>query len=75
MDKQMNITAAKVLRVNPIDKSFVVMANGKELTFNAGNLPLPTVGAAYDIEYTNPSGNPNGPFNSINLNSSKSNIY
>lgn len=63
----------KVIRDNQSGKTFTVMANGKEVTFNAAKLKvLPKVGEIIDITYT---GNPGGPMEAVKLNSSKSNIY
>jgi hypothetical protein len=63
-----------VLRVSAKDKTFTVMAKGKEVTFSFEKQkgPPPEVGKIYDITYTP---NPGGANWSINLNSSRSNIY
>jgi hypothetical protein len=63
----------KVTQVDPATKTFTVMAKGKPVTFHGGNLKsLPKPGDVVDITYTE---NPSGPLESINLNSSRSNIY
>jgi hypothetical protein len=63
----------KVTAVNTQAKTFTAMADGKEVVFSAETLTkLPTVGETVDITYTGP---PGGPFKSISLNSSRSNIY
>ncbi len=65
----------KVTQVDPATKTFTVMAKGKLVTFHGANLKsLPKPGDVLDITYTE---NPNGPreVGSVNLNSSRSNIY
>lgn len=64
----------KVLRVNKEAKTFTIMTKGKVVTLSTEKLkgPPPEVGKIYDITYTP---NPGGPNWSINLNSSRSNIY
>ena len=63
----------KVTAVNNQAKTFTVMAKGKAVVFSAAKLSkLPTVGEIVDITYTE---TPGGPLESINLNSSRSNIY
>jgi hypothetical protein len=64
----------KVLRVNKEAKTFTIMTKGKEVTLSTEKLkgPPPEVGKIYDITYTP---NPGGANWSINLNSSRSNIY
>jgi hypothetical protein len=65
----------KVTQVDAATKTFTVIAKGKPVTFHGGNLKsLPKPGEVIDITYTE---NPNGPgeVGSINLNSSRSNIY
>jgi hypothetical protein len=55
-------------------KTFTVMAKGKPFTFDASELKaLPKVGEIIDITYTQTT--PGGPMKSINLNSSRSNVY
>jgi hypothetical protein len=67
------VMSGKVTEVNNQAKTFTAMANGKEVVFSAATLSkLPTVGEILDITYTGP---PGGPFKSISLNSSRSNIY
>jgi Cu/Ag efflux protein CusF len=67
------VMTGKVTQVDPATKTFTVMAKGKPVTFHGGNLKsLPKVGDVVDITYTE---NPSGPAESINLNSSRSNIY
>ena len=64
----------KVMEVNNQAKTFTVTAKGKTVVFSGANLAkLPKVGEVVDITYTETPGG--GPLNSINLNSSKSNIY
>ena len=63
----------KVTAVNTQAKTFTAMADGKEVVFSAETLTkLLTIGETVDITYTGP---PGGPFKSISLNSSRSNIY
>lgn len=63
----------KVTEVNNQAKTFTVMAKSKTVVFSAAKLSkLPTVGEIVDITYTQ---TPGGPMESINLNSSRSNIY
>ena len=69
------MVTGKVTQVEPATKTFTVIAKGKPFTFHGGNLKsLPKLGDVLDITYTE---NPNGPreVGSINLNSSRSNIY
>jgi hypothetical protein len=69
------MVTGKVMQVDPATKTFTVMANGKPVTFHGANLKLlPKPGDVLDITYTE---NPNGPkeVGSVNLNSSRSNIY
>lgn len=67
------LLTGKVTAVNSQAKTFTVMAQGKAVVFSAAKLSkLPTVGEIIDITYTE---NPGGPMESINLNSSRSNIY
>ncbi len=79
------IVTGKVLSVNPKDKTFTVVANGKQVTFFANKLLLPDVGKMMDIHYIQqtPGGpmeattiqpTPGGTFAVTNLNSSRSNI-
>lgn len=69
------LLTGKVTEVNNQAKTFTVMAKGKTVVFSAAKLgKLPTVGEIVDITYTD-SGTPSGPLESINLNSSRSNIY
>ena len=65
---------AKVTAVSTSDKTFAVISKGKNFVFSAAKLnKLPAVGEIVDISYTeNPGG---GPLESINLNSSRSNVY
>ena len=64
----------KVMEVNNQAKTFTVTAKGKAVVFSGANLAkLPKVGEVVDITYTETPGG--GPLNSINLNSSRSNIY
>ena len=64
----------KVTEVNNQAKTFTVTAKGKAVVFSGANLAkLPKVGEVVDITYTETPGG--GPLNSINPNSSKSNIY
>lgn len=73
VDKDSKVMTGKVLRVNVKDNTFTIMAKGKEVTFFANKLTLPEVGKIMDITYTQTT--PSGPLWSINLNSSRSNIY
>ena len=67
------VMTGKVTQVDPATKTFTVVAKGKPVTFHGGNLKsLPKAGDVVDITYTE---NPVGPAESINLNSSRSNIY
>lgn len=67
------LLTGKVTEVNNQAKTFTVMAKGKAVVFSASKLSkLPTVGEVIDITYTE---TPGGPMESINLNSSRSNIY
>lgn len=67
------LMTGKVTEVNNQAKTFTVMAKGKAVVFSAAKLSkLPTVGEIIDITYTE---TPDGPMESINLNSSRSNIY
>jgi hypothetical protein len=68
-----NVMTGKVLRVKKEDNTFTVMSKGKEVTFFAGKLNLPKAGEIMDICYTPKT--TGGPFTSISLNSSRSNIY
>jgi hypothetical protein len=53
------------------DKTFTVMAKGKEVTFSAAKLKvLPKVGAIIEITYTE---TPGGPMEATTISSSKSN--
>jgi hypothetical protein len=64
----------KVIEVNKQAKTFTVTAKGKAVVLSGANLArLPKVGEVVDITYTETPGG--GPLNSINLNSSRSNIY
>lgn len=64
----------KVMEVNNQTKTFTVTAKGKAVVFSGANLAkLPSVGDVVDITYTETPGG--GPLTSINLNSSRSNIY
>jgi len=64
----------KVTAVNNADKTFAVIANGKNFVFSGAKLgKLPTAGEIVDITYTEPHGG--GPLESISLNSSRSNVY
>lgn len=68
------LMTGKVTEVNNQAKTFTVMAKGKAVVFSAAKLSkLPTVGEIVDITYTETPGG--GPLESINLNSSRSNIY
>ncbi len=67
------LMTGKVTQVDEKAKTFTVMSKGKEVTFSAAELKfLPTVGQIVDITYTQTGG---GSLKSINLNSSRSNIY
>lgn len=64
----------KVMEVNNQARTFTVEAKGKTVVFSGANLSkLPKVGEVVEITYTETSGG--GPLNSINLNSSRSNVY
>ena len=64
----------KVIEVNNQANTFTVTAKGKAVVFSGANLvKLPKVGEVVDITYTETPGG--GPLTSINLNSSRSNIY
>lgn len=68
------LMTGKVTQVDEKANTFTVMAKGKEVIFSAGKLKaLPKVGAIVDITYTQTT--PGGPLESINLNSSRSNVY
>ena len=54
------MATGKVMRVNPKDKTFTIMANGKEVTFSAKEMKtLPAVGDVIDVTYNQPA--PGGP--------------
>ena len=62
----------KVTRVNEKANTFTVMAKDKPFTFGSKSLRVrPMVGEIVDVTYT---GNPGGPMEATNLNSSRSNI-
>jgi hypothetical protein len=64
----------KVTQVDATKKTFTIVAKGQPHTFSAARLKaLPKVGEVVDVEYTDTG--TGGPLESINLNSSRSNIY
>ncbi len=68
------VMTGKVTRVNKEAKTFTIVTKGEEVTFDGQELKaLPEVGKVLDITYTQTT--PGGPLKSINLNSSRSNIY
>ena len=68
------LMTGKVVQVNEKEKTFTVVAKGKEYKFSASKLKaLPNVGVVVDVEYTDTG--TGGPMESIKLNSSKSNVY
>ncbi len=68
----------KVTQVDATKKTFTIVAKGQPHTFSAAGLKaLPKVEEVVDVEYTDKHTGTGGPpaAMSINLNSSRSNIY
>jgi hypothetical protein len=70
------LITGKVSQVDPKTRTFTLQAKGKEyrFTFQKIEMELPKVGAIVDVTYTGVLGGAE-PAQSINLNSSRSNIY
>jgi hypothetical protein len=67
------LMTGKVIQVNEKEKTFTVVAKGKEYKFVFQKIEaLPKIGEIIDVTYTE---NPGGPMEATNLNSSRSNIY
>src|SRR5712691_5458414 len=67
------LMTGKVTQVNAQEKTFTLVAQGKEYTFTFQQIVFPyQVGEVIEVTYTE---NPGGPMEATNLNSSKSNIY
>jgi hypothetical protein len=61
----------KVISISVESNTFIVLANGKEVTFSGAKLKaLPKVGETVDISYTQTSG---GPLEVVKIKSTKSN--
>lgn len=68
------LITGKVMSVDPKAKTFTILSKGKEITLGASKLKtLPKTGEVIDVTYTDNSGPMEAK--SINLNSSRSNIY
>jgi hypothetical protein len=66
------LMTGKITQVNEQEKTFTIVAKGKEYKFTFQKIEFPyKVGEIIDVTYTE---NPGGPMEATNLNSSRSNI-